>query len=63
MEEVRIDVANSLESLPMESVDEVTEAHIDEIQDDLEVRIDFANVTRDKQITFSSGFPGLQGVS
>ena len=41
----------------------MTEAGIDEIKDDLEVRIDFANVTRDKQITYSLGFPGLQGIS
>ena len=30
----------------------MTEAGIDEIQDDLEVRINFANVTRDKQNIF-----------
>ena len=30
-----------------ESLDEVTKAHKDEIQDDLQVRIDIDNVTRD----------------
>ena len=35
-----------------ESLQELTEAGIDEIEDALEVRINSANVTRDKQITF-----------
>ena len=38
----------------------MTEAGIDEMEDDLEVRINFA-VTRDNQNIFS-GFHGLQGV-
>ena len=45
----------------------MTKAHIDEMQDDLQVRIYIANVISVsgdyKQITFSLGSHGLQGVS
>ena len=44
-----------------ESLQEVIEAGIDELHDAIEVRSDFAHVTRDNQNIFS-GIPGLQRV-